>query len=133
MKIDALWLLFAIVVLATLSAFGRPVLSIGTDSKYEEAVRIIARQQQRWRIAADQDENPLIRALHANYASSWLQTADAIATEEDVKRITGVSLKDMERVTYKTQDKANLALIEACPSIAPEAGTLAQLAGEGPP
>jgi hypothetical protein len=84
------------------------------------AISALVRQVYRWHFAATQDENPVVKNLHANYAVGYVGALRSIATEAQVMQAVGVSLPLLEREVIATQDAALLRLFELCPGLIPE-------------
>lgn len=95
-----------------------------------DTIRILARQAARWAIAAQQDANPIIAALHSNYGASYVFALRQVASDEQVRRATGIDAAELEQRVVAIQDVATKRLATSCPVIAPR-GPLAVQAGEG--
>lgn len=101
-------------------------------NKFDNAVQTLMRQSARWSLAAQQDENPLIAVLHANYGAGYLWAVKDIASSEDVKRTTGINLKKFEDKIVSVQDETTKKLAQLCPEYAGTSDKyLRAIAGEG--
>jgi len=91
----------------------------------------LSRQAARWAVAAQQDKSPLIAILHANYAAGYLWALKDIATDSDIKRVTGIDLNTFENEIVTIQENATKKVIRSCPNFAPTKTFLTKIAGEG--
>ena len=89
-------------------------------NEFDNVVYTLYRQSARYALAADQDEEEIIRVLHANYATGYLWAIKDIVTGEDFKRITGEDLLAFENTIVKIQDKSTLLLLEKCKNAIPK-------------
>jgi uncharacterized protein with PhoU and TrkA domain len=84
-----------------------------------DVVRILARQAARWHRASVQDNEPVVAALHADYAVGYALALRQVATDEEIKDVVGVTGKAMEDAATAAQDAAFKALKVRCPGILP--------------
>ncbi len=90
----------------------------------------LVRQAARWHTAALQDENPLIRMLHANYAASTVDALRQVCSDREIRRATGgLDGRGLQAEVTAAQDDAVRRFAQLCPRAIPR-GTLAQIAGE---
>jgi hypothetical protein len=89
-------------------------------NEFDNAVYTLYRQSARYALAADQDEEEIIRVLHANYATGYLWAIKDIVTGEDFKRITGEDLLNFEHKIVSIQDKSTLLLVQKCKDLIPK-------------
>lgn len=89
-------------------------------NEFDNAVYTLYRQSARYALAADQDEEEIIRVLHANYATGYLWAIKDIVTGEDFKRITGEDLLNFENKIVSIQDKSTLKLVQKCKDLIPK-------------
>ena len=82
-------------------------------------IRILYRQTARYAIASTQDDSPVIRTLHANYAMGYLLALKDIATTEEFARATGSNLLRFERKVAAIQDFSTVQLVSGCLSLIP--------------
>ena len=87
------------------------------------------RQAARWVTAAKQDQNPLIRLLHANYGVATVIALREIASDQEVVSLTGVDPREVGVEAVRVQDRAVQLLAPQCAHLLPK-GPLARLAGE---
>lgn len=97
--------------------------------KQTSHITTLIRQTARWAVASQQDKNPLIAVLHANYAVGFLSALKQITTDTEIERVTGLDILKFERMIYSIQDSANRKATAECPSFAPP-GKLAKIAGD---
>lgn len=108
------WLLIGLLALLAFRAWS------GSGNVRAQNVLALTRQVYRWHAAAIQDANPMIAVLHANYAAGYIGALRSIATEAQFSEITGLSLPKLESEVTRAQDKALLALLDACPTLVPD-------------
>lgn len=99
-------------------------------SDFDESVKILIRQAARWSVAAEQDKNPFIANLHANYGSAYIFAVRDIASDVDIQRITGVDARKMQTHITAIQDNALKTLARICPEGQPKSRFLALIGGE---
>lgn len=90
----------------------------------DNSIEILYRQAARWAVASEQDTNPIIAVLHANYAAGYLWAIKDIVTEYDFERITGTNMKQFEKSIIAIQDKATRKLVNECKNVIPTSDTL---------
>lgn len=95
-----------------------------------KVVQILVRQAARWATAADQDENPMIAILHANYGAGYLWALQDIATDDQINRYTNVDFQKFKDDITKVQDSITKKLVEVCPKVAPPRTYLTDIGGE---
>ncbi len=93
-------------------------------------IRTLLRHAARWAIAAGQDREPVIRALHANYAVGYILALREVASDAEVMAVTGYDPYDLYAELLVVQDEATHQIALACPQLIPEPAWLAQIAGE---
>ena len=86
----------------------------------DEQIRVLYRQTARYAVASTQDESPVVRMLHANYAMGYLMALKDIVQPEQFYRVTGVDLNTFERKVAHIQDTATLDLVTNSPNLVPE-------------
>ena len=91
-------------------------------------IHLLLRQTARWAVASQQDENPLIAVLHANYAVGYLSALREIATDRGIEQVTGIDGLQFQHDIQSIQDQAVKKATQACPSFTPQS-PLATLAG----
>lgn len=85
----------------------------------EDIIKILYRQSSRWAVAANQDENEIIRVLHANYAAGYLWAIKDIAPTDVFKKATGEEFLEFEKKIVKIQDTATMRLASRCKEVIP--------------
>jgi hypothetical protein len=83
-------------------------------------IRILYRQTARYAVASLQDESPVIKTLHANYAMGYLMALKDLATTEQFSRATGDNLLSFERKIAAIQDASTVNLVGDCPDLIPD-------------
>ena len=96
----------------------------------ELAIETMARGIARWKLAADQDTNPFIRNLHANYAAAYSFALRDIASDYTIKSVVGISGLALQNSAMYAQDQALRTLASICPKGQPNDFLLGVLAGE---
>src|SRR3989304_6758469 len=82
------------------------VLNIGAlDDGREGCIRSIWRQAGRYHFASLQDRNPVVAVRHNGYAVALIDILHDIATEDEVKAVTGESLMQKRKEIIAVQDK----------------------------
>lgn len=105
-------------------------ISSSTNNNINDVITTLIRQSSRWSLAAEQDENPLVAVLHANYGAAYLWALKDITTSEKIKEATGVDLIKFENKIKEIQDKTTTKLAKLCPEYAGESDEyLAAIAG----
>lgn len=94
-----------------------------------KTIQQLVRQAARWTTAAQQDENPLIRVLHANYGMAYITAARQVANDERIRKVTGVDARAMEEEIAHTQDWAVKTFAQYVPELVPKS-PLAVIAGQ---
>lgn len=100
------------------------------SSKYDD-ILTLARQSARYATAADQDENPMIAVLHANYGTGYLWALGDIGGREEFEKATGLNYTKFRDEVVAAQERATKKAILACPKFAPKSTYLTAVAGEG--
>ena len=79
MKLTGFFLLFVLMSLVFLPFW----MKRASVNSYTKSIETLYRQSARWAVASDQDDNDIIRLLHANYAAGYLWAIkDIVSTEE---------------------------------------------------
>jgi hypothetical protein len=90
-----------------------------TDIPLDKQIRILYRQTARYAIASLQDDSPVIKTLHANYAMGYLMALKDLTTTEQFARATGDNLLSFERKIAAIQDASTVNLVGDCPDLIP--------------
>lgn len=99
------------------------------QSRQNDNIKTLTRQAARWSIASEQDKNPLIRILHANYGAGYLWALLDISTPEEIEKVTGIDFKQFKDKIISIQDSATKAGSKTCPNFSP-GGILSKIAGD---
>ena len=94
-------------------------------------IKTLVRQAARWSTAAEQDDSPLIRVLHANYGAGYLWALTDIANDDEIENATGINMKIFKDNIVRIQDTSTMKMIKLCPNYAPEPSYLTSIGGEG--
>jgi hypothetical protein len=101
-------------------------------TKNSNYVEVLTRQASRWAVAAEQDQNPIIALLHANYAAGYLWALTDVASENEISKYVGDVSKFKKYIT-KIQDESVRNLTNKCPNLIPKnerSRFLSTIAGE---
>lgn len=126
-------LLIIIIIVIILLLFFSVHYCTSSNSKKnfkEQTIKTLVRQASRWSTAADQDENPMIAVLHANYGAGYLWALKDIANDEDISEVTGIDVLKFRDGIIAAQDKATQKMVKMCPDFAPKRTYLTELGGE---
>jgi Na+-transporting NADH:ubiquinone oxidoreductase subunit NqrC len=85
----------------------------------DKQIRILYRQTARYAVASLQDESPVVKSLHANYAMGYLMALKDLATTGEFARATGDNLISFERKIASIQDASTVNLVGDCPDLIP--------------
>jgi hypothetical protein len=110
---EAVLILFLVLVLVF-------VLLVPQRSDSNKQIRILYRQTARYAVASLQDESPVIKSLHANYAMGYLMALKDLATTDQFARATGDNLLSFERKIAGIQDASTVNLVGDCPDLIPD-------------
>lgn len=102
-------------------------------SSFDQEIQILVRQAARWSVAAENDKNPMIAVLHANYGAGYLWALQDIATPAQIEQSTGIDYKQFRASIIRVQETATRRAIRACPQFSPVPShlrPLARIAGE---
>jgi hypothetical protein len=83
-------------------------------------IRILYRQTARYAVASVQDDSPVVKSLHANYAMGYLMALKDLATTEEFAKATGDNLLSFERKIAGIQDASTVNLVGDCPALVPD-------------
>ena len=97
----------------------------------DKIIKTLVRQSSRWSTAANQDNNPLIAVLHANYGAGYLWALKDVFTDKEIEEVMDFNVLKFRDEIIKIQDNANLKLLKECPSFSNKSDYLAKLAKEG--
>ena len=86
----------------------------------DKQIRILYRQTARYAVASVQDDSPVIKSLHANYAMGYLMALKDLATTEEFAKATGDNLLSFERKIAGIQDASTVNLVGDCPALVPD-------------
>jgi hypothetical protein len=109
---EALLILFLILVLV--------FVVFRTDTPLDKQIRILYRQTARYAVASLQDDSPVIKTLHANYAMGYLMALKDLTTTEQFASATGDNLLSFERKIAAIQDASTVNLVGECPDLMPD-------------
>jgi hypothetical protein len=117
-----MWLVILLVILILLLLQTRNQKCDKSDT-----IKTLVRQAARWSVAAQQDENPMIAVLHANYGAGYLWALKDIATDDEIEKATGIDVLKFRDEIVKVQDFATRKAVNACPEFGPATSYLTQL------
>ena len=110
---EALLILFLVLVLVF-------IVIAPQRSDSDRQIRILYRQTARYAVASLQDDSPVVKTLHANYAMGYLMALKDLATTEQFARATGDNLLSFERKIAGIQDASTVNLVGECPDLMPD-------------
>ena len=118
---EAVLILFLVFVFVIFVVF-RPDKSLrDLDSvPLDKQIRILYRQTARYAVASVQDDSPVVKSLHANYAMGYLMALKDLATTEEFAKATGDNLLSFERKIAGIQDASTVNLVGDCPALVPD-------------
>ena len=91
-----------------------------TSGDSDKQIRILYRQTARYAVASVQDDSPVVKSLHANYAMGYLMALKDLATTEEFAKATGDNLLSFERKIAGIQDASTVNLVGDCPALVPD-------------
>lgn len=113
-------LLVVLVFIVLILVVFRKDKSLPDNVSLDKQIRILYRQTARYAVASVQDESPVVKSLHANYAMGYLMALKDLATTEQFTRATGDNLLSFERKIASIQDASTVNLVGDCPELIPE-------------
>lgn len=127
------WFCVGVLLMWIIMKFGpSPSQSQSQSAKDDAYITELMKQCARWAVASEQDENPLIAVLHANYASGYLWATNDIFSSSDIERVTGFKFHKIKDYVQKVQKYATYKATKVCPAFAPRTSVeIGQLSGEG--
>lgn len=102
-------------------------ISNSAEQLQNQNIQILLRQSARWAVASEQDKNPMIAVLHANYGAGYLWALNEIATSKEIESATGIDFLQFKQKVTAVQDMANRKMIESCPGFGPPPSVLTNL------
>lgn len=108
------------------------VISNQNSTQYNKVkiINTLIRQCARWAIAAIQDENAMVRVVHANYAAGYLWALKDIATNNEIESAININFTEFQDKIVKVQEDSTKLLAKICPEYAPKDIYLAKIAGD---
>lgn len=89
-------------------------------SDSSDIIKLLTKQSTKWSSLADQDTNPIISAIHANYGVGYLWAIKDITDDAQFRITTGMNLVDYEKNIINIQEKSIKKLIDSCKNITPD-------------
>lgn len=120
-----------IITFAITQIYNNCFIKNNSKEMLDKIINILIRQASRWSTAAEQDNNSMIRVLHANYGAGYLWALKDIATDDQIKSATGIDVLRFKDEIVKIQDEATSEMAGLCPKYAPKQSYLTRLGGEG--
>jgi hypothetical protein len=102
-----------------------------TTNNITNNIQKLLRQTARWATAADQDTNPYIKNLHANYAMGYLMAIKELYTELEINTYGNVNVRKFESEISNIMDDSINLLAKICPSGQPKNTYLSSISKEG--
>jgi hypothetical protein len=110
-------LLIVFIYFCSLNAPSQQILLTSAKNNKSEYINKLMRQALRYFVASKQDNNPVIKMLHSNYAVGYIESLGLISTQMEIFHITGVDIKKLGDEATQEQDKALMELVKVCPNI----------------
>jgi hypothetical protein len=115
-----LLILFIVLVLVFVVLHTDKSLRDLSGAPLDKQIRILYRQTARYAVASLQDESPVVKSLHANYAMGYLMALKDLATTGEFARATKDNLLSFERKIASIQDASTVNLVGDCPALVPD-------------
>ena len=81
-------------------------------------IKNLFKKSAKFAINAQQDTTPFLAVMHANYAHGYLQAIKELATEKQLKVITGIDIEKFEEHILSVQESVTQKVIQKCPEFA---------------
>lgn len=127
-----LFVLFILFILFILSFQSQQQCTVIIQKLHTSNIQKLLRQTARWATAADQDTNPYIKNLHANYAMGYLMALKEIYTESEINEYGNIDIRKFDSEISIIMDDAVNQLSKICPSGQPKNVYLSRISKEGP-
>ena len=115
MKLTGFFLIFIFISLVVLPIW----MKRSSVNSYTNIIETLYRQSARWAVASDQDDNDIIRLLHANYAAGYLWAMKDIVATDEFKKMTGDDFLSFEQKITAIQDEATRRVVSKCKTTIP--------------
>jgi hypothetical protein len=89
------------------------------NRSHADDIKALNRQAHRWYIASKQDQHPIIKNLHANYAVGYVNAMRDIAPDDEIDYVTGLSIANLSAGATREQDRSIAQLARYCPDLIP--------------
>lgn len=119
------YIIYLLILFAILLLISKP-----ETFQNDNHIKALVRQAARWSVAAEQDKNPLIKVLHANYGAGYLWALLDIAKPEDIEKTSNIDFDKFKNKILEIQDNATKEASKVCPQFSP-GSYLAKIGGEG--
>lgn len=106
------------------------ITSYNYDCNKKEIIKTLARQAARWSTAAEQDNNPYIALLHANYGAGYLWALKDIATDNEIEEVLNIDVLKFRDDITTIQDNVSRRILSLYHQLAPRKTSLTKIAGE---
>jgi hypothetical protein len=93
-------------------------------------VKFLVKQTARWSVASTQDQNAIVRLLHANYAVGYLDALQQISRPDEIEYHTGINYDYFVKKILENQSLATQNMVNQCPNLKPKDMYLATIAEE---
>jgi len=108
-----------VLILVIVLVFVFVVVRTSVPLDLDKQIRVLYRQTARYAVASLQDDSPVVKSLHANYAMGYLMALKDLATTEQFARATNDNLLSFERKIASIQDASTVNLVGDCPDLIP--------------
>jgi len=97
------------------------------DRRTSMLIQQFLKSSARYSVAAEQDDNLIIAALHTSYGAAFLWALKEVAPIEYIESLTGVDMKEFELNVLKIQENVFKKISKECPKLV---GDHSRLLGE---
>jgi len=100
------------------------------DCQKTDTIKTLLRQSAKWTMASNQDKNPIIALLHANYGAGYLSALRDIATDQEIETATGTDILKFRGEIIREQGAITEHVMKLCPKYSPKKVQLSKVEGE---
>jgi len=93
-------------------------------SNINDIIKKLTKKCARLSVSAQQDTNPIIAVLEANYSAAYLSAIKEIADDSQFKLATSLDFTDFENNITNIQDTVTQKLLATCTAVAPDNASL---------
>jgi len=120
-KVPPPWFVAVAVLLLLLAAVAIASLITTSQRRFPNHVcsgaQAVIRRAAQWSTSAQQDDNPVLRLVHINYAIAQINALRVILADADIERIAAVKPREMVASLREQQSQAIRKLGETCAGV----------------